>query len=388
MLIISKNLLASETPIKMLLHFNDVKCFLSNIDDEGDTSTKQTIETQSFNTVDNTSYFEIVDVNSKIFSYLDMDDAVNFSKTSKQNRDFFLNKPASIGEIHRKDSKFGIQVQNRFFYLKEFLQQEGRMPMTKINNLTILSNENHEDFMNLVLKTIPSSPETIEEDLEFFYNETMKIEDLIAALPSYETSQDKLSALLVEQETLTHVWSQVWSQIWTQAVSEIGPQTWNQIWSQVSYQVGSQMWNQVGVQVNVQIMDHLDPSAGFGIWHFIGNNVSDQVLNKNWYKAVSQVKKDLRKFNFIEAHQNQRLCEAIKPAINYAFMTYQLCLISILNSDEFKNIVNGPEGISHTLKIYISENIASNILKSLEFREEHETNYLATSQLNILNRHL
>ena len=86
-------------------------------------------------------------------------------------------------------------------------------------------------------------------------------------------------------------------------------------------------------------------------------------------------------FDFSSAFRENQLSEVLKPAIDYGFMVYQLASISILHSQETRQMIE-------SLKDRFTEEQAANILANINLPEAPEGNYLVKTQLDILRRHL
>jgi len=133
------------------------------------------------------------DITNHITNFLEPRDFICLSQANKANNDILSNKPHSIGNRHRDLSKYSVtDINGRPFYLEEYLSTQERIRLSKINNVDLLVIEKPKDFIKLVLKSIPHTPETIESNLQSYYQDVIQIEKLVDSLPKYKTAQEKL----------------------------------------------------------------------------------------------------------------------------------------------------------------------------------------------------
>ena len=86
-------------------------------------------------------------------------------------------------------------------------------------------------------------------------------------------------------------------------------------------------------------------------------------------------------FDLLPAFRENQLSEVLKPTIDYSFMFYQLGTISMLHSQEMRQLIE-------SFKDRLTNQQATNILASIDLSEGPEGNYLVKTQLDILRRHL
>jgi hypothetical protein len=89
----------------------------------------------------------------------------------------------------------------------------------------------------------------------------------------------------------------------------------------------------------------------------------------------------LSNFDFSSALRENQLSEELKPAIDYIFVVNQLASISMLHSQEIRQMIE-------SLKNRFTEEQAANILANINLPEAPEGNYLVKTRVDILRRHL
>ena len=332
------------------------------------------------------------DSHAQVSSFLEEKDFINLSQTNVNMNDMLSNTPNSIGYVHRENSNFSVKdIEGKVYYLNEYLSQNVPIQISGIKNITQLVKERPDDFKKLVLASIPKTRDDIKNNLESYYKETMKIDDLINDLPRYETAQEKLAAFLLEHD----VWDKVWRQVWDKVRDHLLRQVWDQVGAQVLRQllrqVGAQVEDQARGQVWFQVWDQIENQEEiFEVWDPLAPPVAPQV----WYQVWRQVEDDLSlNFDFKSVTEPEKLREVLKPEIDYLFMVYQLKSIAMRQSKEFKAILEGDEDSDGFIKFIedrITEEQAEAILENLKgnFPESPEGNYLVESQLKMLKRNL
>ena len=313
-----------------------------------------------------------------IFSFLDTKDFVQFSRTSRANRNLFTNNDNSIGKRHREDSRYSITgIDGKVYYIEEFLSQYKRVQISRVNNIDLLVRERPDLFKKLVLTAVPHTRKTIEKNLETFYQETMQIKKIVEDLPQYRSAQEKLAEFIVA----VLIWSQINDQVWTQ----------------VSYQVNYHARQQVGALVDAHlsspILEHLMAQIRTQVGTQFIDKIKDQVWNHVWnqvnYHVWDQVTDDLADLEYIStlnATQNRKL---FNLSIEYNLMIYQLICISMTHTAEFRQIIeNQGSGFIHYIQNHISEEQAHNVLENIDIPEDPKVNYLVKTQLEMLQRHL
>ena len=342
-------------------------------------------------------------------------------------------KEGELGGILRENSRFAVTDHaGHIFFLEEFLSLPGRPSIAKVKNINLLAKEKPDDFIRLVLKTIPHDPENIQNNLKSFYKETMKIDDLIADLPVYETSREKLAVLLfdllgyfdlmdqasdqillqiqfaenrfrtqfiahlialfytqylvnVSSLVMAPIASQVHVQIFTQICLQIFLRYMEQVVctlseTQLRHEIRHQIWDHIWLRLRIQIRLGLRESGGGAVWQKVKTQVSNLSRSELW--------ENLPFFNFTQAYQNGELIETIKSSADGIFMLHQLYTIALSNSKQFRAIIDKPGGILQSIEDNLSEDEARNILDSIDLTDVSESKYLNKIQLDILRKRL
>lgn len=254
--------------------------------------------------------------------------------------------------------------------LNNYLEGE-RLPISKVRNIVPLAQKSPHYFLKFISDSIPHTRETIESDLQAYYDDIIKIDDLIASLPLAETPQKKLAFILVELVTGDQVgelvWEQFTEQIWEQFGQQLGEQIWEQFGDQVWDKVEAEVGEQFGRQFEEQVRDQ------------VGELFRDQVGDQAW----SQVNEDLRNFQLADSEeQNSRP----KPAIDYTCSVFELGSIAMRYSAAFKNILNTTNDLleSHGLGDKQCSNILTNIIGTIPHAPK--SNYLIYIKLRLIKR--
>ena len=322
-----------------------------------------------------------VDTIIHISSFLDDLDIGKLTLTHKRNRSILSEKSLLGGHYLRKKSKYAITDHtDNIYFLDEYLTLPGTSPIKKIKNITSLSKENPLKFIKLALKSMPSTKEDIELHLESYFHQTIQFNQLIKELPSHNSSQERLAELIIDLAVFGKVWDHVEKKIKEQT----DPYTWNRYVSQSNFQEHTQAFKRLLDQVY----------GSFWIQHL--SNLSTKISEKNWNsewkllweQVETQVSHNLHHFQFHLALDENTLSETLKSAINYTLMTYQLGLVSVRQSDEFKDVLHDPNGLLKNVKETLSETAACSILKNLEFPQVAEEHYLLKSQIEFFKRHI
>ena len=319
------------------------------------------------------------DSKTNILEFLDADDLQSIRRTDRQFRDLLA--PDTYLRNHMFDVTLndGSSETLRDYFQGEITQILG------VKNLETLMKESPNPFIHLMMLSIPHTPETIESDLRSFHQDTFQIEKLICSLPTYETPQQKLASVLLEQFTWCQVNFEVGLQVADHVRSKAGTQAVGQCVEQGAEQVGDYVRTQVGYQLVHQVRNQV----GFLVLDQVWNHVLVQFLTQFIAQVNSQVgplvNEDLRYFQFASAFQAGNLNEILIPAIDYTLTVYQLGTLAMRHSEAFKTI---HRGLSQFISQKISEEQATAILNGLNIPDAPEGNYLVETQLKMIKRHL
>lgn len=276
-----------------------------------------------------------------------------FSQNKKRSNSC-CNCEYEFGQLLPKKCKNSDTIENDYFELAD------QIPFTNIVNIDILISEQPQLFINLLFKSIPKINADVNMNLEYLYRENFQINKLIDALPSFDTSYQKLAAIILELVIWSQVRAGVWVQVGSQNSEYVGGIAINQFGGEVWAKIGDYVWAQVGPQIS----------------EYVGDQVRDQV--------VDLMNEDLMGFDFSLAFQESYSGEEIIPRVNNIFMIYQLGSIAMKHFIEFKEIQN-------QLVNFISDRMTGeqveNILNGIEIPESHH-NYLVVTQLKMIGRQL
>ena len=307
---------------------------------------------------ENIVVIDIDDIKSKIASFLSPKDHAAFTHLNRDFRRCLFNTPGSIGESLRKKTDFSIKIDDRHYFLEEFIgistlgptrlnQETGALSIDtrpqlsnrfrfEVKNIAQLVKEKPEDFKKLVLASIPKTPDDIENNLVSYYEESMKINDLIKGLPVYDDPREKLANYLVEYSIEDHIRDQIWDQVWDNTNPQDGRHVWNQIGSHNRHvlnhlrnQLGELTWDQVADPIR----DHIGRQLGYELLDQVWvQEESDQDV---WNQEVGDQEREgqvdsvlTSNFDFTSASEPQEMIRLLESAIDYTFMVYQLTTIS------------------------------------------------------------
>ena len=311
----------------------------------------------------------------KFVSYLNDNEVAKVSITSKINHRLFSKNNLLYGSDLRKASKFGVlDVKGNAFFLREFLNSSEPVKVSKVNNIVLLSKENFENFIELMLKSIPNPSESSESDLENFYKNIIKIDELIEYLPIYQTCQEKLAALMYDMMT----WHQLVSRVYSHLVhdtNDYNDDLKNQVKGELLYQVRLPFGDQPRDLAILQL----------------GSLVEKYVMIKVKYKVGNKVKarlKNILKQLLLTESTEERGGEEVKLAIHFSFIIYQLGSISFSNSKFFEPLRSLQRVLVEAIEMNISEQEAQGILENIVLPEIPVKNFLIDRQLKIIKRHL
>ena len=327
---------------------------------------------------------------SKIFQLLEHDGmnplSEAFEDIKKLRKDY--------GEKVAQFSKYAVRIKNKSYQSKDhqgghyvtladYLNDpwEDRIVIDYIDSYKTLVKERPADFKTLVLKSIPKTQDDIEQNLESYYRETMKIDQLINDLPRYDDPRVRLVAFIFESVVRGQVRSEALAQIFHQFGDQIGdPEVLVQeSWDHLGLEIARHVWLKIGKQVRKQISLELLPL------------VKSQVLTQ----FKDQFGADLSStFDFTSLSDSEDMKNLLKQVINYTLVAYQLASIPLMHSSGFETIQIGHETSQRhrfaawSLINSITEERAENILASIPLPEAAQGDYLAESQIKILKRHL
>ena len=295
-------------------------------------------------------------------------------------------------EVILNEKKFIVKdTVGKPYFLEEFLNLEGRLQISEINNIEILAAEGPWRFNKLLLKTIPHKPERFSADLPLFYRNIFKIENLIESLPEYETSQEKLASVLIE----ILIWEQVGQRVSYQvedyftdkADYQLYEQVDDQVYKQVEAQVEDRILAQVQDSVWAQIQNGVEAQSKDQLRNLVDDHVYEYVRNVTYeelYESISdEVSKNLLDLGFSLVFKNRYSNDALKPWIDYLFMFYQLGTLAMRHSEDIKHI---HRELVQFISLRINEKQATIILKRLEIPNAPEGNFLVETQLKLLRR--
>ena len=278
--------------------------------------------------------------------------------------------------------------------LSNYLGGESR-GVSELSNIVSLFTERPDIFVRFILKSMPHTAEEIESNLQEYYREIIKFENLIESLPLANNPYQKLAGILVELASWEQVETQVWVQVYAQVIfqireqveyhasNQIGAQIREQIEDYARNQIGAQIREQVGNRARKQVLEQLREKVGDDVWEHVREQVGDyvweQVRGKIWEKATD----DLRNFQFASAFEQLNLNAVAKPAIDYTFTVYQLGTLA--HYEEFKST---QIHLSNLLSERITEYQVSAIIDNLKLPDNLDGNYLLETQLKLIARHL
>ena len=302
------------------------------------------------------------------------------------------------GQILEAQSRYLVTTKDGVMLsLEEFLAGKSTR-ISGVNNITNLLRENYKDFMKLVLKSIPQTPEEIESELYHFYKDILKIEQILDSVPSYETLEQRLAGVLLELETWSQVHDYVRTQVWDQVEDQFNEgqakvNNWIRLNNQVDDQLGTrtkvrtkvrdkirkqieqverQRWfNNNGHQGGISF-EQVEKQLAFNVKNKIRVHVKEQVED--------QLGKTLRHFNFASSYRDGNLNGTLKSAVVYSFMIYQLGTLAMRHSEEFKLI---KYELTKYIKTIVSEEKIQAILHNINIPEDHAS-YLVKTQFDLL----
>ena len=311
------------------------------------------------------------DSKTGILEFLSPNDLQSVRRTDKQFRDMLASNS------YLRNHMFDVTLADGSSKtLREYLAGE-RSQVLYIKNLSTLMNESHSSFISLMMKSIPNKPETVDSDLRAFHQNTFQINNLIGSLPSYETSQQRLASVVIEQLTWDQVWNKLLGPILAQFEGQVIDQVIDQVITQLMTQVGAEAWSEVWAQLMDQVGDQ--------VWAEVWALRMDQLWDQVWDQVEAQVNDGLRHFDFALAFDNENLKGVLKPAIDYTFMIYQLGTLAIGQTEIFKRT---HLQLSQSISEIVTEEQANAILKSIDIPDAPEGNYLVEAQLKLIKRHL
>ena len=352
-----------------------------------------------------------------IASMMDDKDIGQLTQTNTQTKNLLSRNSNQGGKKLREDSKFSVTDDaGNIYFLDEFLLLPGRMKISHVNNIDLLIKERPNDFNNLILKTIPNTPAEIENNLESYFRDVVKIEDLVAGMPQYESAHEKLAALLVDtiiymelidqvtSETRDQVWKQLKDQVWVHISEQVNIQNrgpaWAQLGTQFWYSLRSKVWQQIRSKFNPRSWNEISENVWLNLRNNVSEDVWDNIRLKAWEQIRFQVQSQIRQnvnykawenfknFNFSLSTQSEDFSKKIRNAIDYVYSVNQLGVISMAHSSYLKPYISEPNGLFNYIKNNLTESEAQNILDSIHLSNDFEDQYFRNIQFDILKRHL
>ena len=319
------------------------------------------------------------DLHFSVSSFLRDQDIGRLSLTNRECDGFFSNNHhISVGSLHRRCSKFYVKDQNgKTYYLEEYLSQDQRLPIAKVNHVNLLAQERPEDFLKLMLKSIPHTQSAIKKDLKTYSHKVMQIESLIDQLPSYQNPSAKLAAFILDVIT----------------------------WDQMNSKVAFYIWNKFGFEYNRHTRDLLASDQWFHVWQKISyldwgdmnlniltdisRNIYQQIDLQMTKKVLQQIWEDLYYYDLTPTLESSHLSEIIVPAIDYCFALNFLASIPMRHSRAYLDIVERPEsGLISLINEHVGNERAQEILANIKLPHNDNDNDYLKKHLTILNRHL
>ena len=197
----------------------------------------------------------------EVASFLDDKSLGRLVKIDKSSKIIFSRDNNEIGGDFREFSRFAISDHaGHVYFLEEFLSLSGLRSISKAKNIRLLVKEKPNEFIKLVLKSIPRGPKNVQNKLELFYTETMR--NLLDDLPVYETSQKKLAVLLYDLLGCFYLMDQICSQIYMQIVEKQARISsllfiFSQIFAQAIAHSMSHVMTPIASQINAQVLIQL-----------------------------------------------------------------------------------------------------------------------------------
>lgn len=304
------------------------------------------------------------EVETCISTFLEPKEIRQFSQTSRRFRD--LTNGSDSANFLRNQSKFTVTTADgRKYFLDEYLHEPETLPVSELKNIENLMQDRPVDFLKVLIKSAPQTPKSIKPNLKSFYKEILQIDKLIDTLPTYDTPQHNLAAILLELTIWAEIKTRVRAGTWDQFEEEIEHSLVENLDEQLDWQVinqlGAEVWGQLGAQIGTQVWEQVED-------HNLGDMT--EIFNK---------------LQFTSNLQTQAFKEALIPTIKYFLMMHQLTSFVMRHSAEFKDIhTKFAEFISETMTY---EQIAK-VLNRLVIPNAPAGNYLVETQLNLIIRYL
>lgn len=229
--------------------------------------------------------------------------------------------------------------------------------------------------------TIPNQSKVYNEISEygqFTYRNKLNLASLLKSLPKYDTPEEKLASILIELQTWEYIESEIIDQIHDQIRSQVG-QAWYQNWLGVQEIVRLHFGSRLRERIVDGLWDNLPGRMSFRIL----KHVEEQVKNQDRFQVKEQVSNTLQYFQFATALKEGTLEDAVKPAIDYVIMVYQLVMLKMFHSEAF-NIFHADLSQYMLKKRFFT---AENYLKTFDIPNATEGNYFIETNLKILKRH-
>lgn len=341
------------------------------------------------------------DIQFTICSYFVPEDFANLSLICKVFKGS-SSKNHDNANLIRANSKFNVTLEGGgMMLLKEFEESEGSA-ISNIKNIQQLIKDRPSDFLKLILKSVPKTPEEINDNLESYYRNVIQIADVIDSIPAGgKTPRAKLAGVITEMIIWDNVEVMVWFPIWNEVRSQIWGQNWNEDENRFEnlaaehsyYQTKDQIWDQVNEQIGGPIRDEVGAA-----WNRVGDlwdhvwehadQVKDQInqegFGRNYEQIRRRIDENMHHYQFAGALAVGRLDEIARSAINLSFLIFQLDYIIIRHSLFMKQIQNE---LINTIDLTDSQINAVLEHVRTTLPQEH-VNPLVNSQLKMIHRYL
>ena len=268
-----------------------------------------------------------------IFEFLPDEDAQKLPILGKDQERMF--KQLGVGDIFRKKSKYAVQAENDiFFFLSEYLDSRGSIPLKSVKNIKILLQENPIIFIQVIAKGKPYMASFTKSKLSAFYSETTKVNELIDIAAPSNTPEQRLADIILE----LLVWSEFISSNVYHKISTVAE-------AQISEKIGQDAWEGVRVQVLDEINSHVIERTGIPLMAQISDQLGKPVEDRFLIDLTLELKhiydwpelvKDIDNIDFGSAYLEDNLRELLSSTIDYVFTLIQLESLAMKNCPDFK----------------------------------------------------
>jgi hypothetical protein len=202
----------------------------------------------------------------------------------------------------------------------------------------------------------------------------MQMNKIAHYLPHYDTSKDKLTALLVEfgiynQVVLFSFYETLKEQLEGTPLSEDGEQIVNQINLHQGRVISEQFLSHIRDQFSIySSVDFLELNSK--IFVLIFDFLREQIPTKEFKDHMSN-------FDLVSAYNKGKLNELLKPVVESIIAFFQLSSLTMKHSDAYNNLLKNKE--NSFIKIInesITEEQARNILANIQVPEVPKDQFL------------